>query len=56
MMRGEDELTSVRYSISDSPRFSEDPTAFVEDEDFDFGLFIANLTSSARRRRIALDN
>jgi hypothetical protein len=34
------------------PPLHEDPTPFVEDEDFDFGLFVHNVTNSARRRAI----
>jgi hypothetical protein len=30
-----------------------DPTPFVEEEDFDFGLFIANIAASPERQKIA---
>jgi hypothetical protein len=51
-----DEVVSVRYSISDAPVFDDDPTPFVESEDFDFGLFAANLASNADRRSVALES
>ena len=54
--QNENEVASVRYSISDAPAFDDDPTPFVESEDFDFGLFAANLASSADRRSVALEN
>lgn len=49
------ELSSINYSIVDAPKFADDPTAFIENEDFDFGLFIANVASSADRRSVALE-
>ena len=33
----------IHYSVDKSNYFEFDPTPFVEDEDFDFGLFIANI-------------
>lgn len=36
------------------PTFENDPTPFIEDEHFDFGLFMSNLSKDpARRARIA---
>jgi len=32
------------------PPLSEDPTAFVEEEHFDFGLFLANLSRDQSRQ------
>lgn len=45
--RGEEQCV-VRYPVG--PVVSaDDPTPFAEDEDFDFGLFVANVLSDAER-------
>jgi hypothetical protein len=50
------EVACLRYSIADAPIFVDDPTPFVANEDSDFGLFVANIASSADRRSVALEN
>ncbi len=50
------ELASLRYSISETPAFDDDYTAFVDNENFDFGQFVANIASNIERQRVALEN
>lgn len=55
VMQGGIDLVQARYDIRDSLRDKDDPTPFIEDEDADFGLFIANVLSDPSRRRVFLD-
>ena len=50
------ELASIAYAIDNSSRFVGDQTPFVENEDFDFGLFISNIVTSAVRRNVVLES
>lgn len=50
------EVASLNYSISDASVFSDGPNPFAENEDFDFGLFVANVASNAGRRCVVLEN
>jgi len=44
-------LVSVDYGVADQPvPVSADPTPFVEDEDFDFGLFVTRVLGDSERR------
>ena len=44
-------MLELGYRLIDlDPALSDDSTAFVEEEDFDFGLFLANLASDQRRQ------
>jgi hypothetical protein len=54
--QGGNKVVSLIYSISDASVSSDDLTPFVENEDFDFGLFVANVTSNAGRRCVVLEN
>jgi hypothetical protein len=46
-------VNETRYSLARIPgRFSSDPTAFVDSEDFDIGLFASNVSKIAERRAI----
>jgi hypothetical protein len=40
----------VRYLVVIDPPLHQDPTPFVEEEDFDFGLFLANVRSNPSRQ------
>ena len=53
---GERELASLTYSPTDDQKIKNDPTPFIEDEDFDFGLFVKNIASNHDRRRVVLEN
>lgn len=46
----EKELLHCEYSIDTTQIFKNDPTAFVEPEHFDFGLFVLNLNNNPARR------
>jgi len=46
---------SVPYEVSVQEILSSDETPFAEDEDFDFGLFLANISQSEERKRIMLE-
>lgn len=51
--RGDETMVDITYPHPKEWRIPFDTTPFVEDEDFDFGLFIANvLTEPGRRRRV----
>ena len=34
-----------------APTFENDPTPFIEEEDFDFGLFVRNVANNVKRKR-----
>lgn len=40
------------YSVDTANQFENDPTPFIEDEDFDFGLLIANISESTGRQEV----
>jgi hypothetical protein len=42
------------YSSHDIGPLSNDPTPFIEDEDFDFGIFVSNISKSPKRKDILL--
>jgi hypothetical protein len=46
---------SVTYSLRSQSTCGANPTPFVEQEYFDFGLFVANVVSDTNRRRVALE-
>jgi hypothetical protein len=50
------EVVSLIYTISDASVFSDGLTPFVENEDFDFGLFVANVAADSGRRCVVLEN
>ena len=47
-------VASHKYRLDRSEQFADDPTPFVEDEDFDFGLFVANVSQSEERKAVLL--
>ena len=49
-------MVSHEYSLDVSNRFENDPTPFVDDEDFDFGLFMANIAGSQERQDVLKSN
>ena len=48
------EITCFIYVLDSSKKILNDPTPFVDDEDFDFGLFVSNISTSDKRKRILL--
>ena len=56
VMRDGRALVLLNYPKSASGKIKDDPTPFVDDEDFDFGLFVKNLVSDPKRRNVALEN
>lgn len=46
---------SVPYEVSADEVFTPDETPFAEDEDFDFGLLLANISQSEERKKIMLE-
>ncbi len=44
----------VLYSVTTDEQFENDPTPFVEDEDFDFGLFVSRVSKCKKRQRVLL--
>jgi hypothetical protein len=46
----------TRYSLKDlNQPIPEDPTPFIDDEDFDIGLLASNISKSMKRRTIFTD-
>lgn len=52
--RSEVAVLEFEYELVSSNAISDDPTPFVDDEDFDFGLFVSNISKSAERREVLL--
>lgn len=48
------EVFHVDYGLDSSKKIPGDPTAFIEKEDFDFGLFLSNVSKSQKRKRVLL--
>lgn len=48
------EIAHFRYALDGSKKFPDDPTPFIEDEDFDFGLFLSNISTNDKRKRVLL--
>jgi|688.fasta_scaffold231290_2 hypothetical protein len=44
------------YSLDNWGKIKGDPTPFVEEEDFDFGLLIANIAGSPERQQVFIEN
>jgi len=44
----------MHYVLLQAPPIPGDPTPFIEDEDFDFGLFVRNISRSSERRKVLL--
>jgi hypothetical protein len=44
-------IANVRYEAPRlEPPLEEDPTAFIEEDDFDFGLYLANMSKDQKRQ------
>ncbi len=43
-------LASYDYSLDRTQIFADDPTPFIKDEDFDFGLFLLNIANDPGRK------
>ncbi|MBX3421510.1 MAG: hypothetical protein KF752_08140 [Pirellulaceae bacterium] len=50
------ELYSTACRVNVTDKFDDDLTAFVDDEDFDFGLFLMNVSKSPDRKAILLQH
>jgi len=48
------EISKLSYALDMSDQIENDPTPFVEKEDFDFGLFLSNISKSESRKRVLL--
>ncbi|MBD1558046.1 hypothetical protein HC752_13990 [Vibrio sp. S9_S30] len=48
------EIAHFNYVLDSSKKFSGDPTPFVQNEDFDFGLFVSNISANEKRKRVLL--
>jgi hypothetical protein len=48
-------IATLSYApVEISPPLDEDPTGFIDEEDFDFGLFLSNVLENPARREILL--
>lgn len=48
------EIAHFNYELNDQKIFSEDMTPFIDDEDFDFGLFLSNISTNDKRKEVLL--
>ena len=46
------EVCKINYELDASRWFEDDPTPFIDEETFDFGLFLSNISKSESRKRI----
>ncbi|MFZ6775049.1 hypothetical protein ACO0LB_20320 [Undibacterium sp. SXout7W] len=56
VVHGSRVLASLSYVCSVDEKIKDDPTPFIEDEDFDFGLFLKNVISSRERIKVLQEN
>lgn len=49
-------IYSTTYLTDYESKIESDPTAFVDDEDFDFGLFVSNISKDPERKSILIEN
>jgi hypothetical protein len=54
VVRSGEVIYSTSYLLDDTATFHGDLTSFIEDEDFDFGLFVSNISKSLDRKAIIL--
>lgn len=47
-------LSTVQYKILSENKFAGDTTAFIDDEDFDYGLFLSNISKDKGRQKVLL--
>lgn len=47
-------ILEFEYEIVRSDTIADDSTPFADDEDFDFGLFVSNISKSTKRRDVLL--
>ncbi len=47
-------ITQLTYCLDEEENLADDPTPFIEDEDFDFGLFVANVANNHKRKQVFL--
>jgi hypothetical protein len=52
--RGNTVLETVKYSIHSTGTIIGDTTAFIDDEDSDYGLFLNNISKDEGRQRVLL--
>jgi len=53
IMQGSETVLEITYSLEGvSQAIPGDPTAFIEDEDFDIGLFAGNVSKDPERRAV----
>lgn len=55
IQRSGKEIAKINYALDPSRVFENDPTPFIEPEDFDYGLFLANVTGNAERKKRYLE-
>ncbi len=48
------EVARLQYAIDSSLNISGDPTPFIDNEDFDFGLFVSNISLAPERQEVLL--
>lgn len=56
VLREDRPVAALPYVVAEHLRVQDDPTPFVDEEDYDFGLYVKNLLSDVQRRRNAVRN
>lgn len=44
----------IEYELLQEPPIPNDPTPFIEEEDFDFGVFVSNISKDPKRKAVFL--
>ena len=52
--KNQDRILEFRYALTIPESIEEDLTPFTEDEDENFGLFVANIANNDQRKRVLL--
>ena len=53
--KGTETLVTLDYQLDDGEQFVHDPTAFIDDEDSDFGLLLTRIIQSPKRQKVLLN-
>jgi hypothetical protein len=49
------EVAKHQYAVDESQIIEGDETAFVDEEDYDFGMWLANVSKNPERKQVLLD-
>ncbi len=55
IMKNDNELYRCNYELNTYQKFTEDYTPFIDNEDFDFGLFVSNVSKDIARKKVLMN-